>query len=187
MITTTAATQPPAEVTDEATAEGLRRAKEGGDAYLRMVDYFIANVAVDGAKKDAGNYIVGFANESAEPLYRLAGGQLRLAQPAAGENAHLEVVVADAADGRFVPGLTVHVALLDATGEEIGLYHLPFLWRPTMYHYGVSVHVPDDGEYTARVSIDVPAFAHHDKVNGKRYEEPVVVEFTGVRIETGSK
>ncbi|MDQ2831522.1 MAG: hypothetical protein M3Y74_21055 [Chloroflexota bacterium] len=145
MITTTAATQPPAEVTDEATAEGLRLAKEGGDAYLRMVDYFIANVAVDGAKKEAGNYIVGFANESAEPLYRLAGGQLRLAQPAAGENAHLEVVVADAADGRFVPGLTVHVAL------------------------------------------DVPAFAHHDKVNGKRYEEPVVVEFTGVRIETGSK
>ncbi len=179
--------RPPDRVTDEATAEGLKLAKEAGDVYRRMVDYFIAKVATAGAKKEAGNYLIGFAAEHAEPVYHLVGGKLKLVKPAEGENAHLEVVVADAADGRFIPELTVYVTLIGPDGNEVGTYHLPFLWHPTMYHYGRSIHVPRDGKYGARVAIDTPTFARHDKVNGKRYEQPVTAEFTGITITTGRK
>jgi hypothetical protein len=183
----TPAQQAPDRVTDEATEEGLRLAKEAGDAYLRMVDYFIAHVATSGAKKEAGPYVIAFATEHAEPLYRLLGDTLILSEPADGENAHLEVVVADAADGRFIPELTVHVSLSDSNGKEVGTYHLPFLWHPTMYHYGRSIHAPSDGMYTARVAIGVPTFARHDKINGKRYAQPVTTTFRDVKISTGRK
>ena len=66
--------------------------------------------------------------------------------------------MADAGDGRFVPGLHVTVTLLDGQGQEVGTYHLPFLWHPTMYHYGCNAHVPQAGDYTARVAIPIPAF-----------------------------
>src|SRR5689334_1701257 len=66
-------------------------------------------------------------------------------------------------------------------------FNLPFLSHLTMYYYGCNVHVPEPGAYTARVYVDVPAFARHDKVNGKRYGEPVCVEFSGIRIKPGRK
>ncbi len=185
--TTTPSRTPPAQPTDEATKEGLRLAREAGDAYIQMVDYFLKNVAQSGGRQEAGEYVVGFSVESAEPLYHVAGGELHLAEPAAGDNAHLEVVVADGADRRFVPELRINVTLLDSQGSECGTFHLPFLWHPTMYHYGRDVHVPAEGDYTARVYIDVPEFERHDKTNGKRYTEAVVAEFRGIHIRPGSK
>lgn len=183
----TRAQTPPHQVTPEATQEGLRLAEEAGDAYQRMVHYFIAHVATSGAEQEAGNYRIAVAVEHAEPLYELLGGQLALTEPPEGANAHLEVAVSDAADGRFVPGLTVSVSLLDEHGKQVGVFHLPFLWHPTMYHYGANVHVPADGKYTLRVATDAPTFPRHDKVNGKRYAEPVVAEFAGLKITTGRK
>ena len=41
----------------------------------------------------AGDYLVGVATEEAEPLWHLLGGRLELKEPAAGMNAHLEIVV----------------------------------------------------------------------------------------------
>lgn len=187
MTTPSSAHQPPTDVTDEATAEGLRLAQAAGNAYAEMVDYFIANVATSGAKQAAGEYIVGVAAEHAEPLYEVRGGELHLAEPPAGTNAHLEVVVMDGADKRFVPELMVHVTLEDDRGKEVGTYHLPFLWHPTMYHYGRSIHIPADGTYTMRVGIEMPTFGRHDKTNGQRYPAPVVAEFSNIRITTGRK
>lgn len=186
-MTTSQATQPPTAKTDEASAEGLRLAKEAGDAYAKMVDYFITNVATSGAKQTVGEYIIGVAAEHAEPLYEVAGGQLHLAEPPAGANAHLEVVVQDGADKRFIPALTIHVTLIDDQGTEVGTHHLPFLWHPTMYHYGRNIHVPKDGTYTMRVGIELPTFARHDKTNGKRYTAPVTAEFPNIQITTGRK
>lgn len=177
---------PPTEVTDEASQQGLKLAKEAGDAYQRMVEYFVSNVATSGGKRRVGDYLVAVAAEEAEPLWHLLDGKLELKEPFQDANAHLEVVVADAADGRFIPELHVNVTLLK-DGDEVGTYHLPFLWHPTMYHYGHSVHVPAAGTYTMRVAIAAPLFGRHDKTNGKRFGEPVAVDFDGIRIEPGRK
>ncbi len=177
---------PPRDVTDEASRKGLELAARAGDAYHRMVEYFISQVANDGAMQQAGDYLVGVAAEEAEPLWHMLGGKLALKEPAANMNAHLEVVVMDAADHRFVPQLMVQVVLA-RDGTEVGTYHLPLLWHPTMFHYGRSVHIPEDGEYRMSVSIEAPTFGRHDKTNGKRYSEPVTVTFDGIRIKRGRK
>jgi len=182
----TTSSAPPRDVTDEASQRGLELAAKAGDAYQQMVEYFIGNVANDGAMQQAGDYLVGVAAEEAEPLWHLLGGELQLKEPAAGMNAHLEVVVMDGADHRFIPQLTVQVVLSHAA-NEVGTYRLPLLWHPTMFHYGRSVHVPEDGEYRMDVSIEAPTFGRHDKTNGRRYAEPVTVSFEGIRIKRGRK
>jgi len=180
-------TAPPREVTDEASQRGLELAKQAGDAYHRMVEYFVREVAHDGALQEVDDYLVGVAVEEAEPLWHLLGGKLTLTEPAEGANAHLEVVVMDRADHRFIPQLMVQVELSRQGGEQVGTYHLPLLWHPTMFHYGHSVHIPDDGTYTLTVHIEAPTFGRHDTTNGKRYEKPVSVTFEGIQMERGRK
>jgi hypothetical protein len=81
-----------------------------------MVD----EVADTGGKQRAGDYLVGFAQERAEGMYMLkAEGQLEWAE-VGDENCHLEVSVSDAADGRFIPYLTVHATLTPERGEAVG-------------------------------------------------------------------
>ena len=119
-------------------------------------------------------------------MYELRDGRLEWQDPQS-ENLHVEVAVRDRADGRFVPGLTVHATLIDAAGREVGTHRQPFLWHPWLYHYGRNWEVPGDGSYRLRVRIEPPEFARHDKINGRRYAEPVEVEFPNVRVETGRK
>ncbi len=78
----------------------------------------------------------------------------------------------------------MRVTLLDDTGHEIGTHELPFLWHPWFYHYGRNWMVPGDGAYRMRVYFDAPDFPRHDRVNGKRFENAVDVEFQ-IRIKTG--
>jgi uncharacterized protein involved in high-affinity Fe2+ transport len=54
-----------------------------------------------------------------------------------------------------------------------------------IYHYGHNWVVSADGEYTLRVRVEPPTFTRHDEVNGRRFTEPVEVEFTGVQVERG--
>ncbi len=182
----TSQTAPNRKVTDEASKHGLKLAREAGDAYHRMVEYFIENVATAGQTQEAGDYLVGVATEEAEPLWHLLGGKLELKEPAADLTAHLEVVVMDAADHRFVPGLHVDVSVA-RNGKEMGTFRLPFLWHPTMYHYGHSIHIDEAGEYDLTVCIAAPTFGRHDKTNGKRYADPVSLTFDGIRMEPGRK
>ncbi len=178
---------PPRKKTDEASKHGLQLAKRAGDAYQEMVSYFIADVASDGGTVEAGDYRIGVAVEEAEPLWQLSGDRLELTSPPEGDNAHLEVVVTDAADGRFIPGLHVTARLRAADGSEIGSYELPFLWHPTMYHYGRNVRVPQEGDYELEVGIAVPTFARHDKTNGRRYVSGVTASVAGLHIKPGRK
>jgi hypothetical protein len=174
------------EPSDEATREGLRLAREAGDAYRRMVKYFIEHVATTGATAGAGDYTIGVAIEEAEPLYRWLDGKPQLREPFREANAHLEVVVMDAADGRFLPYLDVSVTMA-RDGQDVGSYTLPFLWHPTMFHYGANVHVPAAGRYTATVFVEPPTFPRHDKVNGDRYRAPVRVRFEDLEVKPGRK
>jgi Fe2+ transport protein len=83
--------------------------------------------------------------------------------------------------------LMVRATLIDADGNEVGTHRQPFLWRPWLYHYGRNRTVPGDGDYTLRVRVEPPEFPRHDKTNGRRFVEPVEVEFRDVAIKTGRK
>ena len=177
---------PPMRSSEEATQEQLKLAKAQGEAMQQALEHMIQKEADDGAEKRAGDYLVGYAVEEAEGMYHLHAGELQWHEPEE-ENVHVEVSVRDGADGRFVPGLTVYATLIDRAGRKVGTHQQPFLWHPWLYHYGRNWRVPGDGEYTLQVHIEPPTFHRHDKINGKRYVEPVEVEFTGVKIKTGQK
>lgn len=177
--------QPPAQPSDEATEEQLRLAKAQGETFGHALTTMITDEA-HGSVRPVGDYLVGYAVEQAEGMYHLRDGQLQWVAPDE-ENAHLEVVVCDGADGRFIPGLTVFATLIDSTGNEIGTHQQPFLWHPWLYHYGRNWRVPGDGIYTLRIRVEAPEFGRHDKINGQRFGEPVEVEFVKVGITTGQK
>ena len=185
MYQTTAVNKPPMETSDEAKQDELDLAKEQGQAFQKTLKY-MANKESHGESKPAGNYQVSYAIEKAEGLYHKLDGALVWQEPT-NENSHIEITVQDGADLRFIPGLTVQVTVLDNTGKEIGSHEQPFLWHPWLFHYGRNWVLPGDGQYTVRVHIDAPDFMRHDKKNGKRYGDPVDVEFTNVRIKTGQK
>jgi hypothetical protein len=170
---------------DEATREGLRLAREQGEAFQRTVQYMTHTVA-HGAEQQAGDYLIGYAIEEAEGLYEPRDGSLHWQEPT-DENLHVEVAVMDATDRRFIPGLTVHATLIDDQGREVGSHRQPFLWHPWLYHYGRNWRVPGNGTYTLRVRVEPPTFARHDKTNGRRYTDPVEIEFRDVAVKTGRK
>ena len=170
---------------EESDSAQLDLARRQGDAFGRALQA-MSEMDSHGRVQRVGDYLVGYEVEEAEGMYVPDGDGLRWQEPQQ-ENAHLEVVVRDADDGRFVPGLRVHATLLDAGGGEVGSYELPFLWHPWLYHYGRNVQVPGDGNYSLRLRIDPPQFPRHDKVNGRRYAKAEDVQFSGVQIETGQK
>jgi uncharacterized protein involved in high-affinity Fe2+ transport len=110
-----------------------------------------------------------------------------VARPRRDENLHVEIVVRDGVDGRFVPGLAVTVTVVDPDGNELGTHPQEFMWHPWLYHYGRNWAVPGNGKYTLHVHIEPPQFMRHDQTNGLRYQEPVDVTFENVEVEAGQK
>ncbi|NJL95302.1 MAG: hypothetical protein HC915_17070 [Anaerolineae bacterium] len=170
---------------DEATREQLELARQQGQALEAALRVMIQDEA-HGAERQVGDYRVGYAVEHAEGMYRLMAGELVWFEPQ-DENAHIEISVRDAADGRFIPGLNVRLTLLDENEQSVGTHEQPFLWHPWLYHYGRNWVLPGSGTYTLRVHIEAPEFGRHDKHNGQRYAESVDIAFPGVFIETGQK
>jgi hypothetical protein len=99
----------------EAEPEQLDTARWQGDAYGRALQ---AMVEEDGAAvTHAGHYLVALVREQAEGMYAPDdSGRLVWREAPEEANAHIEVAVADGADGRFVPGLDVTVTVLDGAG-----------------------------------------------------------------------
>ena len=175
---------PQKQPSDEVDVNQIQQSKTEGEAYQTSVSYMANTVANDGATKEEGEYIVGYAQEEAEGMYELVGeGEFEFVEPD-GENCHLEVVVADAGDKRFVPYCDV-TATLERDGEEYGPFELPFLWHPGVYHYGSNIEVPESGTYDLHVTIEPPEFGRHDEQNGDRYSETVTVTFKSIDVETG--
>ncbi len=174
---------PPTETSDEAKPHQHRMAQAQGDAYVTALRHMANTVADAGGEQPAGDYVVAYAQEAAEGMYHLEGGELVWKEPEG--NAHFEVSVRDAADNRFIPCLDVTLTVVGPDGQEVGTETMPQLWHPWLYHYGRNWTVPGDGTYTLRVRIEPPTFPRHDKENGKRYADPVEVEFTGVEVTTG--
>lgn len=169
---------------DEVDERQLELARKEGDAYRESLEYMVEEVADTGDTKEAGDYIVGFAQEGAEGMYAPAGeGELEWQEPD-GENCHLEVAVCDGADRRFVPELTVHATLTAEDGTEVGPTEIPFVWHPGLFHYGKNLELPKSGTYTIDIEIEPPEFKRHDEENGDRYADSVEVRFEDVEIET---
>ena len=185
MTTDTDRSSVPGQPSDEATQKQLKLARDQGDSFGRAVKVMIEEEAT-GKQTGVGDLQVGCAVEEAEGMYRLVGGKLEWQDPTE-ENAHIEIVVRDARDGRFIPGLEVTVTVRSADGTEIGSHQQPFLWHPWLYHYGRNWVLPEDGSYTIEVHIAAADFMRHDKTNGARFAEPVDLEFSDVQIETGQK
>lgn len=175
----------PAKTTsEELDQRHLDLAREEGAAYQQSLRHMAEKVAHTGAMTDAGDYVIGIAQEQAEGMYQLQDGELTFVEPTA-ENCHLEVAIADATDGRFVPHLTVIAELSNDDGETVGPVELPFLWHPGLYHYGANLTVPGDGRYDVRVQVEAATFGRHDRKNGDRFEDPVEVVFEDVDVKCG--
>lgn len=170
----------------EATEKQLELARAQGEAYGRALAHMVDEVAHDGAEQRAGDYLVGYAIEDAEGMYHVRGGELVWHNPESA-NAHVEITVRDAADGRFVPGLQVRAMLITPSGEALGPFPQELVWHPMLYHYARNWELPEDGEYTLRVRIEPPTFMRHDEINGRRFAEPVDVEFPTVTIARGQE
>lgn len=174
---------PPMKESDEATDDELDLAREQGGVYVKALEHMVDEVANGGGEMRAGDYVVAFAHEEAEGMYHRADGSLEWREPDG--NIHIEISVRDAGDDRFVPGLDVALTIVDGQGREVGTETMPFIWHPWLYHYGKNWTIPGDGRYTLRVRIEPPEFMRHDQKNGRRYGEPVTVEFEDVELETG--
>ena len=175
---------PPMSASNEAEPDQLGVARAEGDAYagaLKAMDEESGAVT-----RRAGDYLVAFVQENAEGMYELEDGRLVWREAPEEANAHLEIAVADAADGRFVPALDISLTVSDGD-RELFTTTMPFLWHPYLYHYGTNAKVPGEGPYTVRVQIQAPTFMRHDPVNGKRYAEPVQVTFEDRRFTPGRK
>ncbi|MEJ2502598.1 MAG: iron transporter [Gemmatimonadota bacterium] len=168
-------------MTDTMTAP--KRPPMKGRTYVKALQHMVHDVADGGGEARAGEYVIGYAHEEAEGMYRRSDGALEWQEPDG--NIHLEISVRDQGDDRFVPGLDVTLTLLDDAGREVGAETMPFLWHPWLYHYGRNWTIPGDGRYTLRVRIEPPEFMRHDERNGERYAETVEVEFEGVELKTG--
>jgi hypothetical protein len=169
---------------DEADRKGLDLGRAQGEALTRTLKHMTDEVATDGREEQVGEYLVGYAVEKAEGMYHPKAGDLEWKAPG-DHNAHIEISVRDAADGRFIPGLEVEVTLTAPDGSEHGPQHLPLLWHPYLYHYGRNWTVPESGAYSLKVHFDAPKMPRHDKTNGKRFVAGCTHVFEGVKIETG--
>jgi Fe2+ transport protein len=170
---------------DESSRPEIVLGKAEGSAYGTALAYLSKMEANDSGEQTAGDYIVAYAIEDAEGLYEMRDGKLQWTEKQ-DENCHIEIAVRSAADGRFLPCLKVTATLADSNGKEIATQPMPFLWHPWIYHYGRNWSVPGDGEYRLRVHVDAPDFPRHDRINGRRFQEPVNLEFK-LRIKTGRK
>lgn len=178
--------KPPMEKSDEAKLEQLDLAREQGKTYVTALKEMSKKEADSGGEKKAGNYVVAYAVENAEGMYKLKDGELKWQKPGK-KNSHIEISVRDGADDRFIPQLDVTVTVLDESGKEIGSHKQEFLWHPWLFHYGRNWELPGDGKYTLKVDIKAPKFMRHDKKNGLRFAEDVQVVFENVKIKTGQK
>lgn len=164
-------------------------ARAQGAAYRHALATMSDGVAVDGASRRSGDYVVAYSVEFAEGYWYFAHGGLHYAQrvdESAETNAHVEVAVVDADTGRFLPGLAVR-ATLYKDGRRVGEEPQPFMWHPWVYHYGMNWRVPGAGRYALEVAFERPPYADVDDEGTPRFASGGRVRFEGVDIAVGQK
>ena len=125
------------------------------------------------ATTEVDDYIITIAFENAEGMYMLHNNDLTWEIPAPEENLHVEVVVQDKQDQRFIPGLEIYCSLFNTAGKLIGEKRQPFIWHTFLWHYGINWTIPKEGDYIAQVKILQPKFCRHDEEVGNRKFEQI--------------
>ena len=157
-------------------------AEDQGKAYTAALDYM---KGMDNhAEKEVDDYIISLASEEAEGTYQLEDGELKWKTPKEGDNTHLEIVVRDKKDKRFIPGLKIKGKVFDEKDNLIVDTDFPFLWHPFLLHYGAFFQIPKEGKYRVEVQIAAPTFHRHDEIKGKRYGRDVKVDIE-IEMEKG--
>lgn len=175
------------EPSEEVDERHLELARQAGEAYQQAATHMIEDVANTGDLLELDDYVVGFAQENAEGLYHMRDGDLVWEEPAENQNCHLEIVVAEASTGRFMPEVLPHVTLTDEDGNAVGPMDMPLLWHPGLLHYGRNFELPHEGTYTIEIEIEPPGFPRHDKRNGDRFDDAVTARFEDFDLSTGRK
>ena len=123
-----------------------------------------------------------------------------MGQAKADSDIHLEVDVAAAEGnqlgyeaGTWIPYMTVDYAIVDEAGETIAEGSFMTMNASDGPHYGCNMAMPNNNEaglYTLRVTFHSPAeqnyMLHVDAetgVEGRFWEEPIVIEFTNWQYE----
>jgi hypothetical protein len=163
-----------------------RLVREQGAAYQRSYDVLMSEDPH--AEAEVDDYRVTASFEPAEGMYGMRpDGSLSWEPPGEQDNQHFEVIVRDRHDGRFLPGLDVHLRLLDASGQQVAATAVPFIWHPFVLHYGINGRIPGEGDYTAEVTIPAPHFHRHDEVRGRRFQSDVTIRLGPVHLKPGTK
>jgi len=155
--------------TKQASGEFDERQREpaaaAGTAHQRSLWHTTDTVAHTEAMIRRGEHTAVFAREGAEGLCRLTkDGESEREAPDDG-NCHRDV----AADGHWVPELSVRAPLPVADGESVSSEPL---WHPGRYHHGRTRHLPDDGSYDIETGVEPPTFHRHGRtatVQGGRH------------------
>lgn len=179
----------PSLVQAETTPEANELARQLGASIQQALATMLGKVAMDGAETRKGEYLVDYAVEYAEGLWQMKDGKLRYdtkVEQSAEQNAHVEVALRDPQTGRMLMGVPVH-ATLYRDGRTTGSHEVGFIWHPWLYHYGRNWRVPETGNYRLRVQADIPPWRRYGREAGRRFTQPVEVEFDDVNVQTGQK
>jgi hypothetical protein len=141
------------------------------------------------ARKGAGvahaeDYLVAVLQDRPKGRYEVGPADLTWREAAPYNTVRFDVAIADAQDGRFVPGLIVHLTA-ERNGRTLAAAQCPFRWHPTLHRYAADVRLPA-GRYEVTVRIGPPSFPRDDRQAGHRYAEPAVLRFPDVVVQPGS-
>lgn len=177
----------PGKPSKESTPEQLRLARDQGDRYKAALEA-MRHETGRGASIEVRDMVISYSEENAEGMYEWQDDQLVWRNPDPEQNAHLEIAVQDAHDGRFIPYLDVKVTVFESGKDEpLFSVDLPFLWHPWLYHYGSNVHLPHEGMYDLLVNVSELRIGRHDMENGDRYTHAAEVRFERAPLVTGQK
>lgn len=158
-----------------------------GQAYEKALQY-MKNETGTFNLQEADDYIISSTSEKAEGFYALMPeGGLEWQTPNPNENQHIEVIVQDREDQRFLPNLEVFYELRDIDNNFISQDYLSFIWHPFLFHYGANIEIPQESEYKLKVTVKAPSFNRHDEILGKKYANDVTVELGPIKMTPGQK
>lgn len=137
-----------------------------------------------GGQTTVGPWRIAYIVEAAEPWYHADGGQQHFREAAPGETHHIEIIPIEAASGRIIPDVPIHLEVVDAAGNVVEGKALNFYYAE-FFHYANNFSIPTAGTYTLRAKLDPPAFLRH----GEAGEQPALAQgvdatFTGVELKT---
>jgi len=155
--------------------------RKQGDAFIASYNLYMEELIHVVKKTD--DYIVTVAFGATEGMYEMQTDKsLEWVTPEGYGFVHMSVVIQDRDDKRFVPNLEVFVRLYDNDNKLITESEAPFLWNPYVFHYGMDLTIPEEGNYTAEVTIKRPDFNRQNKDHGNKYTNDVTIRLQSVKL-----